>query len=195
MKEKVIIGAGGFAREIIADIGNNIKCFVDDSYWEDGLYKISELNPLEHSVIVAIGDPSKRKDIINKLPNKIEFWNHISKHAIILEPLKSFGKGSIICAGCILTTNIHIGDHVHINLNSTIGHDCVISDYVTISPGVNISGNVNIKDNVYIGTNVGIREKIQIHSNVTIGMNSAVIKDIDSSGVYVGIPAIKKPNL
>lgn len=194
MKENILIGAGGFAREIMADLGNSVKCFVDDMYWEEGLYKISDINPEQHIVLVALGDPIVRKKIVDKLPEGIEFWNHISSRAIILDPLQSFGNGSIICAGSVITTNVHIGNHVQVNINSTIGHDCIISDYVTISPGVNISGNVVIQENVYVGTNASIRDRINIESGVTIGMGGAVIRDLDSSGIYTGIPAIKKPN-
>lgn len=194
MKERVLIGAGGFAREIMADIGKPMKCFVDDVYWKEGLYKISELDSNKHSVLVAIGDPIKRKLIVDALPSDIEYWNHISTNAIVLDSLNYFGNGSIICAGSVLTTNIHIGNHVHININCSVGHDCSISDFVTISPGVNISGNVFIDENVYIGTNSAIRERITVKSDVIIGLNGGVVKDIDSSGLYVGTPTIKKPN-
>ena len=64
MKEKVLIGAGGFSREIIADLKQKLKCFVDDAYFKEGLFKISELNPVKHKVLIAIGDPTKRKEII-----------------------------------------------------------------------------------------------------------------------------------
>jgi serine acetyltransferase len=40
-----------------------------------------------------------------------------------------------------------------------------------------------------MGTNSSIREKLSIHSLSTIGMNSAVIKNIEDSGTYVGCPA------
>lgn len=194
MKEKILIGAGGFAREIMADLGHPVKCFVDDMYWTESLYKISDIDPEHHKVLVAIGDPIERKKIIDKLPKNVEFWNHISSRAIILDSLQSFGNGSIICAGSVITTNVHIGNHVQVNNNSTIGHDCIISDYVTISPGVNISGNVVIQENVYVGTNASIRDRINIESGVIIGMGGAVIRDLDSPGIYTGIPAIKKPN-
>jgi serine acetyltransferase len=42
-----------------------------------------------------------------------------------------------------------------------------------------------------MGTNSAIKEKLSIHSSSTIGMNSCVVKPIEESGVYVGIPAKK----
>jgi UDP-3-O-[3-hydroxymyristoyl] glucosamine N-acyltransferase len=90
-----------------------------------------------------------------------------------------------------LTTNIKIGKHTLLNRGNQIGHDTTIGDYFSAMPGVIISGNCKIHDCVYIGTNVSIRQKISIHSLSTIGMNAAVVKDIESPGVYAGVPAKK----
>jgi len=54
------------------------------------------------------------------------------------------GEGVVICAGCILTTNIKIGNHVQINLDCTIGHDVIMDDYSTLAPGVHLSGYVSL---------------------------------------------------
>jgi UDP-3-O-[3-hydroxymyristoyl] glucosamine N-acyltransferase len=82
-----------------------------------------------------------------------------------------------------------IQEHTHVNIGTTIGHNCVIGRYNTISPSVNISGNVTTGSFVYLGTNSAIREKITITANTTVGMCSAVIRDIKQSGTYVGVPA------
>jgi UDP-3-O-[3-hydroxymyristoyl] glucosamine N-acyltransferase len=54
-----------------------------------------------------------------------------------------------------------------------------------------IGGNVTLGDNVYLGSCSNVREKIYVNSNVVIGMNAAVVKDIKTPGVYVGVPAKK----
>ena len=193
--KKALIGAGGFAREIKAHIGDStIKCFVDDQYWKENneyIFPLSQFNPNEYEVIVAIGDPRARFDIIQRLPKETKYFTFIHPSAQILGNDVKIGKGSIICAGCILTTNIVIGDHAHLNLQTTIGHDCEISNYFTTAPGVKISGNCKIYDGVYVGTNASIKEKIFIHSFATIGLNAGVVKHIEDSGTYVGTPAKK----
>ena len=90
-----------------------------------------------------------------------------------------------------MTTNITIGKHAHLNLQTTIGHDCRIGDYFTTAPGVKVSGNCKIYDCVYVGTNASIKEKLSIHSLTTIGMNGAVVKHIEEPGTYVGVPVKK----
>jgi UDP-3-O-[3-hydroxymyristoyl] glucosamine N-acyltransferase len=103
------------------------------------------------------------------------------------------GEGSIICPNTILTTNIKIGNHTHLNLGSTIGHDTITGDFFTTAPGVKISGNCIIGDRVYFGTNSSVRERITICDDVTIGLNGGVVKNINEPGTYVGVP-VKKIN-
>ena len=191
--KKALIGAGGFAREIKAHINDStMKCFVDDVYWKENneyIFPLSKFDPNEYEVLVAIGDPRDRFDMIQRLPKNTKYFTFIHPSSILLGNDISIGEGSIICAGCILTTNVKLGNHTHLNLQTTIGHDCEIGDYFTTAPGVKISGNCRIYDCVYIGTNASVKEKISIHSLATIGMNAGVVKNITEPGIYVGTPS------
>jgi sugar O-acyltransferase (sialic acid O-acetyltransferase NeuD family) len=196
--EKVIIGAGGFAREIQAEYkkhyGQKLKLFVDDIYYkkEDGVFRMKDLNFKTQAVIIAVGEPASKEIILKNLPKNTSFWGYVSPNADIIdrETIK-IGWGSIVCSGCILTTNITIGNHVHLNLNTTIGHDTTIDDFSTTAPNVNISGNVNIGKRVYLGTNAVVREKLEIHSDIIIGLNSGVVNELKDSDIYIGTPAKK----
>lgn len=190
--EKVFIGYGGFCREIIADLGYKLKCFVDDRFHVEGeTYKLSDFDPSKYVALIVVGDPKLRKTIVNNLPTETTFWNYISKHAIIMDEFNSIGVGNAICAGTIITTNVSIGNHVQLNISTTVGHDSVISDYVTTAPDVSVSGNVNVGECVYFGTKTSIREKITVCSNTIFGLNSGIVSDITESGTYVGTPCKK----
>lgn len=195
MKELAIIGAGGFAREVKAAIKNNrnIKFFVDDEHQNPnlGILGLSQFDPEKYRVIVAIGDPTDRANMVKKLPLNTKYFTFIDPNANILGEDVEIGEGSIICAGCIVTTNIKLGKHTHLNLLSTIGHDTQIGDFFTTAPGAKISGNCSIGNRVYFGTNASVKQKITICDDVTIGLNSGVVKDIDQKGVYVGLPVKK----
>lgn len=192
---KAIIGAGGFAREVRSYIGHpEMFMFVDDEYYtqnDNFIFPISTFNPEAYQVIIAIGDPMDRFDMVQKLPKNTKYWTYIHPTAQIYSPLENIGKGSIICPGVIITNNVNIGDHTHLNLLTTIGHDCEIGNYFTAAPGAKISGNCKIYSGVYVGTNASILEKLSIHSSVTIGLNAGVVKNIEESGTYVGVPAKK----
>jgi sugar O-acyltransferase (sialic acid O-acetyltransferase NeuD family) len=194
--KKAIIGAGGFAREVMAQMGQELVCFVDDQYasdWyvDDNILPLSKFDPTVYEVVVAIGDPKIRSEIISRLPKETKYFTFKHPSAQILGNDVNIGQGSIICAGVIITTNIVIGDHAHLNLQTTIGHDCRIGNYFTTAPGAKISGNCNIQDFVYIGTNASVKEKINICNSSTIGLNAGVVKHITESGTYIGTPAKK----
>ena len=196
--KKGIIGAGGFGREVYWSLSLiervNTKFFVDDKYWDntnDLILPISKFNPSEYKIVVAIGDPRDRFDMVERLPKETKYFTHIHPSVQILGDDVEINEGSIICAGTIITTNVKIGKHAHLNLQTTIGHDCEIGDYFTTAPGVKISGNCKIYDCVYVGTNASIKEKISIHSLTTIGSNAAVVKNIEEPGIYVGVPSKK----
>lgn len=194
--KKAIIGSGGFAREVkfmLLDNDSNEKIdfFVSDEFLNSDSLPLSSLDVNEYEVVVAIGNPIDRENVIKGLPKNTKFFKAIHKSVHILDPNIIIGEGCIICPGCILTTNIRIGNHCHLNLQTTIGHDVEIGDFLTTAPGVKISGNCNIGDRVYIGTNSSIREKINICDDVTIGLNAGVVKHITEPGTYVGVPAKK----
>jgi sugar O-acyltransferase (sialic acid O-acetyltransferase NeuD family) len=193
--EKVLIGAGGFAREIRAHMNDfTMKCFVDDQYYQDNndnILPLSQFDATKHRALVAVGDPKDRFDIVQRLPKDTKYFSHIHPSAVILGNDVEIGEGSIICAGVIITTNVKIGKHAHLNLQSTIGHDCVIGDYFTTAPGAKISGNCTIYDCVYVGTNASVKQKVSIHSFATVGLNAGVVKSIEDSGTYIGTPAKK----
>jgi sugar O-acyltransferase (sialic acid O-acetyltransferase NeuD family) len=189
--DKVLIGYGGHAREVISQIGINLPCFVDDEFVDENTLPLSKLSFEEYEVMVAIGDPISRKKIVDKLPPNTKYFTFIHPTAQIMDDNIEIGEGSFIGANSIITTNVKIGKHSLLNRGCHIGHDTVIGDYLSMMPNSVISGNVNIGNLFYTGTNSSIREKINICDNVTIGLNSGVVKDINDEGVYVGLPVKK----
>lgn len=196
--KKGIVGAGGFGREIYWELSKEDRkdCvfFVDEQYYDGKDIKIkciSDFNPNEYELVVAIADSNIREKIVNSLPKNTKYFTHIHHSAQIHDPNVTIGEGSIICAGTIITTNVKIGKHSHLNLLTTIGHDNIIGDYFTTAPGVQISGNCNIGNRVYFGTRSCNRQKTIICDDVIIGLNSGVIENINKPGVYVGTPAVK----
>jgi hypothetical protein len=75
--KRALIGAGGFANEVRAHIGDfTMKCFVDDQYFipnEKYIYPLSKFNPKEYEVLVAFGDPRDRYDVIHRLPKETQY--------------------------------------------------------------------------------------------------------------------------
>jgi|TARA_R110000744_G_scaffold238344_2_gene355805 sugar O-acyltransferase (sialic acid O-acetyltransferase NeuD family) len=188
--KKAIFGYGGHAREVAMQMGGELTFFVDDEYSNNFTKPLSEFDPLEYEILVAIANPGEREEIVNRLPPQTEFTTFIHPTAIISQNFDVIiGEGSFIGANSIITTNINIGKHALLNRGNHIGHDCIIGNYLSMMPGSIISGNVIIGNNVYLGTNSSIKEKLFINDDVVIGLNSGVVNNITKPGVYVGTPA------
>jgi len=191
--KKAIIGAGGFAREVYYQMLDNcfeqITFFVDDEYSRDDIMPLSKFDSENYEVVIAIGDPKTRENMVSKLPSNTKFFTFIHKSVSIVSKDVLIGEGSIICVGSVLTSNIKLGKHCHLNLHTTIGHNCTIGDYLTTAPGARISGGCTIGNKVYIGTNSSIRENLNLCDDVTIGLNSGVVESIMNCGIYGGVPA------
>lgn len=192
--EMVLIGNGGHSKEILSVMGLNLKRFVQDSDYnqEENVYKLSEFDETRFEVMIAVGDSVLRKKILQDLPKKTKFFTYIHPTSLLFDNNIEIGEGSFIGPNCILTTNIKIGNHSLLLRNVNIGHDCLIGDYFSSMPNTVISGNVNIGECVYFGNNSSVKEKVKISNNVKIGMNGCVVKDINDSGIYIGVPVKKK---
>jgi sugar O-acyltransferase (sialic acid O-acetyltransferase NeuD family) len=201
MKSLVIWGAGGFAKEaywLAQQCNKQVDAFIDITQETEccgiKVEKENYFDPIKHLAIVAVGSPILRKKITNKiisLYGESVFETLIAPSVNLMSKNIKIGFGSIICANCILTGDIILGNHSQLNLATTIGHDVKVGDFFTTAPGTHISGKVNIKDCVYFGTNSSCIEEINICDNATIGACACVTKNINESGIYVGVPAKK----
>lgn len=191
--KKALIGNGGHAREVMCQMGMELIRFVSDNSYskEKNVLPLSEFNPDEYELMIAIGAGAMREKICRELPENTKYFTFIHPSSMILSKDVIIEEGAFIGANSILTCNIRLGKHALLNRGNHIGHDCVIGDFFSMMPNAIVSGNCDIDNSVYMGTNSSIREKIKVCQNVTIGLNSGVVKDIVESGIYVGVPAKK----
>jgi sugar O-acyltransferase (sialic acid O-acetyltransferase NeuD family) len=207
MKKIAILGAGGFGREVkmLIDQINAVSPKYDFiGYYDDGkekgtlingfpvLGKVSDLNAVSEviSVALALGNPNYKKKVVVLVENQnVTFETLIHPSVLIGNDEVSIGKGTVICAGSILTCNILIKEFVTINLACTIGHDTVLENFVSLMPAVNVSGEVVLKEAVYVGTGAKIINQVSVGKNTTIGAGAVVSKSIPENCTAVGIPA------
>lgn len=207
MKKIAIIGAGGFGREVkmlIDQINAVEKKYECIGYFDDGkekgtlinglpvLGKVSDLNAVTEvvSVALALGNPEYKKKVVTLIDNpNVIFETLIHPTVLIGIDEVTIGKGTIICAGNILTCNIAIQDYVTLNLACTIGHDTVLENFVSLMPAVNVSGEVVLEEAVYVGTGAKIINQVAVGKNTTIGAGAVVSKSLPENCTAVGIPA------
>ena len=201
----MIYGAGGLGREVLSMMAALPEWEVA-GFYDDGKQSGEEINDLkvlgglaellrlkhETHVVIAIGNALIKRELVAKLVENrfLHFPTLIHPRALIQDNIRvTIGSGSIITAGAILTTAIYIGEHVLINLNTTIGHDVHIGDYCSIMPGVNIAGEVTVGNEVLIGSGANVLNGIRIGDRCRVGSGAVVTKDVYEQDTVVGVPA------
>lgn len=200
-KDLVIVGAGGFAREVLwlantlADQWRVIGFLDDGPLSEVGGYsvlgRIGDASKYSKAwFVVAVGNPRSRRKIVDALhrSSSPKFATLVASGACV-GPKVTLGEGIIVTEGCILTTDIILGAHNIINLNCTIGHDVRTGDFCTIAPVAAVSGNVHLGAGVEVGTGAAIKQGVKIGEGAVAGMGSCVVKDIAPDTVVIGNPA------
>ncbi|MDA1804008.1 acetyltransferase [Bacillus cereus group sp. BY32LC] len=213
MKDLVVIGSGGFSKQVIEIIEQlnlinpeyKLLGIVDDNKGlvgtevlgyevigdTDYIKQLSKQQKI-HGVI-AIADGEIREHISRKL-NDVQWVNLIHPSAVVSNYTK-LGEGNIICAGVVINPECKMGNHSHINIGSTLGHDVLMLDYVTVMPGSKVSGNVNLKSKSMVGTGATIIQGLTIEENVVLGAGTVVTKNTKPNYLYVGVPAKEKKTL
>lgn len=204
MKEKiVIVGAGGFGREVFALIDKDIfevAGFIDNVndtrlpapvLGDDSIIPYLKSRQISH-VCIAIGNMQVRRklfDIVRKagllLPSVIH------KSATVLTSIPT-GKGIIAYPGVIVMNDCSIGEGVLLNSGVTLGHDVSIGDFSNINPGAHVAGHVKIGQNTMIGIGASIRENINIGNRVIAGAGSVIINNVPDDTIVYGVPAKKR---
>lgn len=206
-KRLVIFGAGGFGREVlqvvrdineVAPVWDCVGFLVDAKYAKEGMVQglpvLGDITWLSRNpdvwVVIGVGSPAAKREITQRIRS-----HYGNPFATLIHPRAwvggqvSVGEGSILCAGSLITTDIGIGKHVHVNIGATIGHDAVLDDYVTLNPSVNVSGNVRLEEGVEVGTSSVLIPWVTVGSWSIIGAGSVVTKGLPPNITAVGTPA------
>lgn len=211
MKDIIIIGAGGFGREIlwlIEDINASSNCnekwnvlgFVDDNLNGPVIGKYNVIGNINYllnksiAVFIAVADSKIKEAIYKRLIKTNLVFPNLVHPSVIRSRYTKLGIGNVICAMTVVSTDVVVHNFVSINYGSTIGHDVIAENFVTILPGCRVSGNVRLKKKSMIGTGTQIIQGLTIGKDSIIGAGSVVISNIGSNIVAAGIPCkeIKK---
>ncbi len=216
MKDLVIYGAGGLAREVAylvkeINASSGVPEFRFLGYIDDDSKRVGTVvggasiigdgdwlaeRKGEICCVVGIGTPSVIKNISDRLGGAggIEFPNLIHPGTIWDRDRIELGEGNIITAGNVFTTDIRIGSFNVFNIGCSFGHDDVIGDCCVINPQCSVSGCVTLEGTSLIGTGATILQGLSVGRGATVGAGAVVTKDVEPDVTVVGVPArpIKK---
>jgi sugar O-acyltransferase (sialic acid O-acetyltransferase NeuD family) len=206
MKKLIIVGAGGFGREVYAwakdhpDFGKawELAGFIDDgaaaldryNYPVGVIGSIKEHQPAENEVFVcAIGAPIDKKKVCQSLLSRSATFVSLVHPSVILGENIQLGDGVVLCPRVTLTADISIGDFAAINCHSSVGHDVVIGDWATISGHCDLTGNTRYGTGAFLATGVRIVPSKSVGEFAYVGAGAVVIQSVKDGQKVFGNPA------
>jgi sugar O-acyltransferase (sialic acid O-acetyltransferase NeuD family) len=198
----LVLGAGGHSM-VVADaamsagyrritlVGNRHQDFPLPPEWDlrhEGAL-LPDLRGEFDQAVVAIGNNAKRLKLHQELeafgfqlPVIVHPASHVSRHAH-LDP------GCVVLAGAVMNIGAWAGKAVIINSAAVVEHDCRLGAGSHVSPAAALGGGVQLGQRTWIGIGSVVREGIVIGDDAVVGAGAAVVRDIPSHDVQIGVPA------
>lgn len=211
MKKLLIIGAGGFGREVLQyalDIQESVQTpvwevfgFLDDNLTAlegyDCGYGVKETIS-DHRVndqyvyICAIGDVKTKLSICRSFAEKGAHFINLVHPTALIGRTCAMGHGNIVCPYAALTADVRIGDYVILNQRSGCGHDAVLGDGCTLSAFCDVTGFATLGEGVFMGSHAVICPGVKVGAYAKIGAGSIVLRHVKDDTLVFGVPA-KRP--
>lgn len=142
--------------------------------------------------VCGMGEPVVKRIMVEKaLAHGLTPAPTLVSSGAFVQPDCDVGRGGVIHPGAYLFGGGKLGDHVTF-MGARCGHDCTFGDYTTVICG-DIGGHAHLDTGVFLGLGSVVGHRVYIAPWSRIGVQSAVIKNIDEPGIVaVGVPAKKR---
>jgi sugar O-acyltransferase (sialic acid O-acetyltransferase NeuD family) len=210
MKDIIIVGAGGCAREVlqwIRDINRvspqwNILGFIADDIDTALVGKSCDYRVIDTIVnyhpkdtdhfVCAVGTPRGKEKVVRLLKGRgARFVSIVHPKALIGDGCQ-IGEGFIAYPYSVVSVGARLGDFVTL-LSSSLGVDSTIGDYSTISSYCNISNNVSLGRFAELGSHVTIPDKVSVGEGAFLAAGCVVMEDVPEGARLWGNPAVPLP--
>lgn len=206
LKKLLIIGAGGFGREVLAwarqstgfETEWTVAGFLDDNL--DALAgkpmaaqvvgKVSDHQPKDDEVFVcAIGNPALRRKVQEAIESRGGVFTNVIHRTVVFADNVTLGRGVLLCPYVVVSAHATLGDGTAVNLHSTVDHDATVGKWCQINCHCDLTGGVTLDDEVFLGSHAVVLPGVRIGARAVIGAAALVNREVAADTTAIGVPA------
>jgi sugar O-acyltransferase (sialic acid O-acetyltransferase NeuD family) len=205
MKNLVIIGASGFAREMydlaLACYGSQsdfrVKGFLSDNPsnieamgYPPVLNTVTAYEPEENDVFFcAIGNLYHRRKTVEIILSKGGVFINLIHPTAIISPSVKLGIGVGIKAYCVLASDVTVEDFTFLQSSVIMGHDVHVGRFCQVNSFAFFAGYVRVHDMVSVNAGVRIIQNVVVEEEAVVGIGSVVLNRVRKNSTVFGNPA------
>lgn len=205
MKDLVIVGAGGFGRELLEFMR---PCFPESEFRVKGfldqnpnalagtgvelpiLGDPKAYNPEPNDrFLVALGAPLVKRGCVESLLERGATFSSMVHPTAVIASSAELGRGVVIYPYAIVSNVARVGDFVSLNLYASVGHDSTVGDFSSLAPYATLNGGAHVGDEVFMGTHSSLAVTKRIGAKCKISSGAAVMHDVVAESMAFGVPA------
>ncbi len=201
MRDVLIVGAGGFATEVLGYVeehgGYRVAGVLDDRAIPDLLG-----HPVTHPdrytgpcrrAILAVGYPDAKPGVVGRYAGLGLAWETFVHPAARVSRHATLGPGCVIAPLAVVSGNPTLGAFVLLNALAAVGHHATVGDYCSLMPHSAAAGGSKLGAGTLVSIGASVLPNVTVGDGCQVSAGAVVTREMPAASLVFGNPARPMP--
>ncbi len=206
MRRLLIVGAGGFGREVLGwarSVNSTRDCWDEYAFLDANPGALAEfpgLPPIigdpasfvpsgNDELVCAIAAPAVKLGVCRSLQSRGARFVTLVHPAATVGGSSRLGVGCVLCPGAVVTADASLADFVMLNIQATVGHDATLGAGCTLNVHCDVAGFAKLGEGVFMGSHAVVLPRVVVGDYAVVGAGSVVLRKVPPHTTVMGVPA------